>query len=319
MELSKKLYFSYKKKIVNYIYKKIFKKKTAIAFSGGIDSSILLNICKKNKKIIVIHVNHNLNKNSIKWAKHCMNISKKYNLKFVTINLKIKKKHIKKFGMEGAARIYRYSKISKYMKKKKIKNLITAHHLNDCIETYILKFFRGCSLRSLSMEKKKKKIFNLNLFRPFLYTSKKNIVKFFGKPKKFLKDPSNNDIKIKRNLIRYLLNKFIYKNFPKFSRIVLRNIENFKEEIKLLNKIAINDIKKTKMLFYKVSKLDKKRIKNLIIFLFKKKKIEISSKRWLNELIKQIKSFKKKMIVKKKGVIIFVKNNYLIIDENISP
>ncbi|MGX7583043.1 tRNA lysidine(34) synthetase TilS [Candidatus Vidania fulgoroideorum] len=304
-----------RKKIFSYINKKILTKKTAIAFSGGIDSSILLKICE-NKKIYVIHVNHNLNKNSKNWAIFCKKKAKKKKLKIKVLSIKIKKKYIKKYGLEGASRILRYKKISDYMKKKSIKNLITAHHFDDYIETYLLNIFRGCGLRGLRGLKKKKKIFGLTIYRPLLGLTRNELIKLFKKPKKFIKDPSNNDKKIKRNLIRYILKKYIYKNFPSFKNIISRNIKNFIGDIKILNIVALKDIKSTKMSIKKISILSEERIKNLFVFILKKRGIDISSTKWLNELVKQLRSKKKKMIIKKGNVMIYLKNGIITIDEN---
>ncbi|UOQ33060.1 tRNA(Ile)-lysidine synthase [Candidatus Vidania fulgoroideae] len=305
-----------RKKIISYIYKKVFKKKTAIAFSGGIDSSILLNICKRNKKLTVIYVNHNLSKHSGKWGCFCKKVARKNKLRFKSIDVTISKKNIKKFGLEGAARIKRYSSISKYMKKNKIKNLLTAHHLDDCVETYILKFFRGCGIRGLKSIKKKKKIFNITVFRPLISLSRSDLIYIFEKPKKYINDPSNYNMEIKRNMLRNVLNKYIYKNFPNLKEIVPRNIKNYENEIELLNYLAKRDIKRTGLILSRISNLKKNRIINIILFIFKRKRIGIPSRRWIIELVKQIKKKKKSMIVEKKNVKIFIRNDRLIIHED---
>ena len=65
-----------------------------IAYSGGIDSTALLYFSKKiarklNKKIKAIHVNHNLNKESIKCEKHCSNFCKDIEVPLTIKNLNI--------------------------------------------------------------------------------------------------------------------------------------------------------------------------------------------------------------------------------------
>ncbi|UOQ37985.1 tRNA(Ile)-lysidine synthase [Candidatus Vidania fulgoroideae] len=308
--------FNIREEIISYIYKNIFKKKTAIAFSGGLDSSILLNICKKNKDLIVLHVNHNLHKDSKKWLKFCKTIAKKKRLKFKSLNVFIKKRDIKKYGIEGAARIKRYISISSYMRRKKIKNLLTAHHLDDCVETYILKFFRGCGLRGLKAIEKKKKIFGVTLFRPLTMLSRMDLIRLFKKPRKYIKDPSNSNKKIRRNMIRFILNKYVYKVFPSIRKVILRNIDNYKCEAKLLDVLAKKDIKKTGMLLFKLAKLARDRITNILVFLLNHKNIGIPSKRWILEVVKQIKKKKKSMVIKKKNVIIFVRESRIVIDED---
>ncbi|UOQ27842.1 tRNA(Ile)-lysidine synthase [Candidatus Vidania fulgoroideae] len=308
--------FNIREKIISYIYKNIFKKKTAIAFSGGLDSSILLDICKKNKNLMVIHVNHNLNKDSKKWSEFCKTVARKKKLKFKSLEIFIKEEDVKKYGIEGAARIKRYISISNYMRKKKIRNLLTAHHLDDCIETYILKFFRGCGIRGLKSIEKKKKIFGITLFRPLIEISRLDLISLFKKPKKYIKDPSNSNKKIRRNMIRFILNKYVYNVFPNIKKVILRNIDNYKCEIKLLDILAKKDIKETGMFLIEIAKLSRDRIINIIVFLLNNKNIGIPSKKWILEVVKQIKKKKKSMVVKKKNVIIFIREGRLVIDEN---
>ncbi|XZR53259.1 MAG: ATP-binding protein [Enterobacteriaceae bacterium] len=88
-----------------YLIKKVIKKikdkkKYLIAYSGGLDSSALLQILFelnkkyfKNIKLRAIHINHNLNINSNIWVKHCYLFCKKRNIKLIVKNIYIKKNH----------------------------------------------------------------------------------------------------------------------------------------------------------------------------------------------------------------------------------
>ena len=73
---------------IDYLEQSIdFKKKIYIAFSGGIDSSVLVdilgkNVSKYNLDITVIHINHNISPNSAIWMKHCKDFCCKLDLKF---------------------------------------------------------------------------------------------------------------------------------------------------------------------------------------------------------------------------------------------
>ena len=90
--------------------------------------------------------------------------------------------------------------------KKKISTILTAHNLEDQVETFFLRLSRGSGLTGLSAMKTVGKISNgISLCRPFLNVKKKTLVEIskisFGK---FFKDPSNKNKKYLRTKIRNL-------------------------------------------------------------------------------------------------------------------
>ena len=93
-----------------------------------------------------------------------------------------------------------------FVKKKKISTILTAHNLEDQVETFFLRLSRGSGLTGLSAMKTVGKISNgISLCRPFLNVKKKTLVEIskisFGK---FFKDPSNKNEKYLRTKIRNL-------------------------------------------------------------------------------------------------------------------
>ena len=205
---------------INQIYNK-FKTTTfkilknqrfAIAVSGGSDSLCLAYLSKlyssdyKNKLDILI-VDHKLRKESSKEATKVKNIlnKKKMTCKILRWKGKIPKKNIQK-----NARNMRYSLISNYCAKKNIKFLITAHHMDDQIENFFIRLFRGSGLVGLSsMSEVTQYNNNLKIVRPFLNFKKTDLeyvaLKFF---KTYIKDPSNEDDKYLRVRIRKNRKKF---------------------------------------------------------------------------------------------------------------
>ena len=60
-------------------------KRIGIAFSGGLDSSVLLHSCNSNlskSKLTTLHVNHGVNKQSAKWEEFCEDRSRELELIF---------------------------------------------------------------------------------------------------------------------------------------------------------------------------------------------------------------------------------------------
>mgnify|MGYP001186577961 CR=1 FL=1 len=198
----KKIYNKFK----NLISKKVGKERFAIAVSGGSDSLCLAYLSKlyqsefKNKMHVLI-VNHNLRKESSREAIKVKKILKNKKIEGEILNWKGK---IPKSNIQKNARNIRYSLISDYCLNNKVKYLITAHHLDDQIENFFIRLFRGSGLTGLSsMTESVVYNNNLKILRPFLTFSKMELkyvtIKFF---KTYIQDPSNKDEKFLRVRIR---------------------------------------------------------------------------------------------------------------------
>ena len=200
-ELSK-IYSTFKKKL------NLFKKKTfLIAVSGGPDSLALTALSKaysyENKcKIYYALVDHNIRSNSSSESKSVRKLLKKYQ---INLNILKNKKLITK-NIQSQAREVRYNLLTSFCKKRKIKTILTAHNLEDQVETFFIRLSRGSGLHGLSSMKQINKIGNsINLARPLLDIKKIQLVKIskviFGK---YYKDPTNKNKKYLRTRIRNL-------------------------------------------------------------------------------------------------------------------
>ncbi|MGX7582478.1 tRNA lysidine(34) synthetase TilS [Candidatus Vidania fulgoroideorum] len=289
-------------KNIKKFYKK--KKKIAISYSGGIDSNILMYFYKKylGHKIILIYIEHNLNNN----YKKLNLISKLNKLQLIYAKINIKKKHIKKMGMEAAYRYYRYKKLIKIMKKKKIKILLLGHNNDDLIETFFINLIRGSGIYGTFSINNIIKEENKILIRPFLNFNRNFLINEVLKNKKFLliHDKTNNNLFILRNYIRTITKKL--SNIKNYRKSINKFINNIQEFSIILKKIAKKDIIKTSLNIDKINKLNYLRIKNLLIHYLRKKML-IPSSNWLHELVNQIKN-KKILISKNKNFILSIKN-----------
>ena len=147
-----------------------------VAVSGGPDSLALSALAKaysyeRKNKFYYVLIDHNIRKNSSKEADQVKSLLKKHKIK---LNI-IYNKHKIKNNIQGKARKIRYSLLSVFCLKKKIKTILTAHNLEDQVETFFIRLSRGSGLTGLSamktMSKLNKKV---QIYRPLLDT-KKNI------------------------------------------------------------------------------------------------------------------------------------------------
>jgi len=227
----------------------INKKKYLVAVSGGPDSLALAALTKaysfqKKIKFYYALVDHRIRKNSKLEAKKVRNLlkKKKINLKVLVIKKKITK------NIQASARNSRYELLTNYCKKNNIKTLLTAHNLEDQVETFFIRLSRGSGLRGLSAMKPISKINNqINLCRPLLDIKKKFLVKIsmnvFGK---YLKDPSNKNTQFLRTKVRNL-KKHLENSGVKYEQIFksIQNLSLTKNTLdKFLNNIFKDLIKK---------------------------------------------------------------------------
>ena len=77
-------------------------------------------------------------------------------------------------NIQHNARKIRYSLLNKECKKKKIKFILTGHHKDDQIETFLIRLSRGSGVQGLSAMSTMSYFNNeIKIFRPFLSESKK--------------------------------------------------------------------------------------------------------------------------------------------------
>ena len=216
-----------------------------VAVSGGPDSlalSALSNIYSKEKKNKVFYalVDHGIRFNS---AKEALAVKSLFKKRGMSLSVLKNKKKINK-NIQNHARVIRYELLLNYCKKKKIKFIMTGHHRDDQIETFLIRLSRGSGIQGLSSMNKMTKLKNrIKLFRPLLNENKENLIflakKFYGK---IFKDSSNTNKKFLRTKIRNLIKQF-EKNGIKRDRII-NSINNLAATRDTLNSYIKNIEKK---------------------------------------------------------------------------
>ena len=266
-----------------------------IAYSGGIDSTALLYFTKKiaikyNKKIHAIHVNHNLNKESKIWEKHCIDFCKKNGIELILKNVNITLK--KGDSIEEKAREARYDSIYEVMSKKTI--MMTAHHLEDQSETFLYQLLRGAGAKGLSSMPIVKKLSSGYHIRPFLKFNKKIIENIVNYNKlKFIYDFSNEDINFSRNFIRKNILPIIKKKWPNYADTISRSALILSESNKLNEDLAEIDFKKymhkeKNKIFLNVKELALYRFNNVIRFWIKENNFRMPTSEQLLSINKNI-------------------------------
>ena len=118
----------------------------AVAFSGGADSTVLLDILhKEGYRVAAIHVNHMIRgAEADSDEEFCRCFCKKRDIPFFCHRIDVPAEAKKSGeGLEEAARRLRYSAIEETVSKEGITKVATAHHADDNAETVIFNIVRG--------------------------------------------------------------------------------------------------------------------------------------------------------------------------------
>ena len=225
------IYFKFSSLVSKYIKNKSF----VVAVSGGPDSMALAFLAnhfsyENNKKGHFVLIDHGIRKNS---KKEAIKVKKILNTKQIKLIILRNKKKITR-NVQKTAREVRYSLLSKFCIQKKAKILITAHHKEDQIETFLIRLSRGSGVEGLSSMSQSTKLFNkITLLRPLLEFEKNQLQYISNKIfKKTIKDPSNKDKKFLRTNIRDLT-KILSQKGLNLDQIVrsIKNISSTKDAI----------------------------------------------------------------------------------------
>ncbi len=236
-----------------------------IGLSGGSDSVTLFHVLRQikdeyNLKIVVVHINHAIRKESDDDENFCVKLCKKYDIPIYVYkkNIKILSKEMK-LTIEEAGRFYRYECFNKHTKGLKGKIAI-AHNKNDVVETFLMRAVRGSGLRGLCSIQPTRN----NIIRPLIEIDKKTIEGYcMGNNFKFVLDKSNLSTEYTRNKIRLNLIPLLEKQYnQEVVSNLYRTTKLISEEEKFLEELCenyFNNISTAKgsKIFINVEKLKK--------------------------------------------------------------
>ena len=289
--------------------------KFLVALSGGVDSMVLANLfIQNNLNFSIAHCNFDLRaKESNADQEFVLSWSRKnkinyYHSKFTTKVFCDKSK----VGIQEGARNLRYNWFNELRVIHKFDYVVTAHHLDDQLETYLINTMRGTGLNGLLGIPEKTN----NLFRPLLQVLKDEILVYADINKiDFREDSSNFKNDYYRNMIRNMI-------IPEF--------KNFDDNVMLKFKTTVNNLMSTKIFVDIIIKQtkdkffdeDKNMVKVKIDELLNLKPLDffvhhlfIDYNFNFKEIIKLFKSDSGKFIISQSHILT-KKKNFLIITRN---
>ena len=219
-----------------------------VAVSGGVDSVVLCELLARNGyRFSIAHCNFQLRgKESDRDEVFVRTLADRYQSemsvkKFDTTAYAEKKK----VSIQVAARELRYEWFHALLESTPSAGganwIVTAHQLDDNIETVLMNFFKGTGLSGMrGMLSKSGKV-----VRPLLFARKDELVQFAkASGLKWVEDSSNESDKYSRNYLRHQVIPLIEKIYPSAIENLQNNIERFTEIEKTYHAAVQLELKK---------------------------------------------------------------------------
>lgn len=205
-----------------------------LAVSGGLDSMVMLNLFKRSHYTIgVAHCNFQLRGSEAEEderfvADACTAAAvpffvKKFNTRdYATAN---------KLSIQAAARELRYAWFQELMSEERFTFLATAHHVNDSLETVLLKWIHGSSLESFAGIP----VRNKKVIRPMLFATRTQLADFASeKGIMWRNDSSNDSDDYQRNFIRHQVVPRLKEINPALESTFLHGLKKITGELEFL-------------------------------------------------------------------------------------
>ena len=186
-------------------------KRLLLAVSGGLDSICLAHFFVSHKADLgiewlgIAHVHHGLREvTADRDAEFVQNFAVKNKVPFFLEKLDGAAIKSASGSLEENARVARYEALRLFAAENHADAILTAHHGNDQAETLYYRIRRGVSLAGLRGIHPIRKFESVNLFRPFLQVTRKDLLEYAkGQNLDWREDESNTDTKFARNQIRH--------------------------------------------------------------------------------------------------------------------
>jgi bifunctional protein TilS/HprT len=294
-------------------------KKYLVAVSGGSDSMALISALHESKfKLIVVHVNYQFRKSALDDQNLVINYCQKNKIKaFYKV-----RSEVVVGNLQSWAREYRYNFFKEIYEKEKCNALLTAHHQDDMIETYIMKKQRPAIYDSPAIQEYAV-IKGMQVIRPLLNYKKEDLINYCSsKSVKFNHDETNFESKYQRNKIRNtIINNLTEKSREKYLKeIAFAQIKHEKINAKFLKEYN-SIIKDNAISVAAFSKLDLDfKIKSLYKFIVAGSNLypSLLSFRRLESFSKQIISTKPNLKIKLNDSFYLIKSYSSLTITNIS-
>lgn len=219
------------------------KPRVAVAFSGGVDSTVLAHALirqrRKFSSLRLIHVDHGLQAASGEWSAHCARQARAWHVPMISLKANIRRTRGE--SPEAAARDARYDLIANVLEPGEV--LVTAQHRDDQVETLLLQLFRGAGVAGLAGMPDKARFGRGFILRPLLESTRAEIEAYAKANRlEWVEDPTNATTRFGRNYLRNRVLPLLRERWIGVDESIARTARHMAEAAKLLDTVALRDL-----------------------------------------------------------------------------
>ncbi len=214
-----------------------------IAFSGGLDSTVLLHLLASLAKtealppLSAVHVHHGLQAAADAWPAHCQSVCDSLGVRLRILRVQVPPGA----SLERAARDARYLAFAGVIGAGEV--LLTGQHRDDQGETLLFRLLRGAGVRGLAAMPAHRTLAAGHLVRPLLEVARGELQAYAHQHHlKWIEDPSNADPRFSRNYLRHQVFPLLTQRWPQAASSLARTAEHLNEAQGLLDELAHMDL-----------------------------------------------------------------------------
>ncbi|WP_072669991.1 tRNA lysidine(34) synthetase TilS [Vibrio injensis] len=221
-------------------------KDLVLAFSGGVDSRVLLHLLAQYRdqyavNVRAVHVHHGLSRNADHWVEQCRTWCHQnhilFDVEYVTLDRNSGE------SLEKLARDERYRVLAQYVNQQD--TLLLGHHADDQLETFLLALKRGSGPKGLSAMAACASFSQGQLLRPLLTVTRQQIEQFAECHQLLsISDESNADLRYDRNFLRHQVAPILTQRWSSFRQAVQRSAELCAEQETLIEELLAEKLAK---------------------------------------------------------------------------
>jgi tRNA(Ile)-lysidine synthase len=218
----------------------------AVAFSGGVDSTVLLDAAVRvagASRCVALHVHHGLSPHADAWLAHCQAFARERAVKFDARRVEVSR--ATGVSVEAAARDARYRALDAMCVAHGVHTLWLAQHADDQAETVLLQLLRGAGLAGLAAMAPQFLAAGAcaTRVRPLLHILRAQLEQYASEHAlDWIDDESNADTRYARNALRHEVTPALTVHFPGFRDALARTAAHAASAQRLLDVLARIDM-----------------------------------------------------------------------------